>query len=54
MAGRARPTLRCLREDIRQAVPPAGTPLERTKASRCSCSAVGDVQAEVAEREPRR
>jgi len=28
MAGRARPTLRCLREDLRQAVPPADTPLD--------------------------
>jgi hypothetical protein len=27
MAGQARPTLRCLREDLRQAVPPADTPL---------------------------
>ena len=28
MAGRARPTLRCLREDLGQAVPPADTPLD--------------------------
>jgi hypothetical protein len=28
MAGRTRPTLRCLREDLRQAVPPADTPLD--------------------------
>jgi hypothetical protein len=28
VAGRARPTLRCLREDLGQAVPPADTPLD--------------------------
>jgi hypothetical protein len=28
MARRARPTLRCLREDLGQAVPPADTPLD--------------------------
>jgi hypothetical protein len=28
MAGRAKPTLRCLREDLGQAVPPADTPLD--------------------------
>jgi hypothetical protein len=28
MARRARPTLRCLREDLMQAVPPADTPLD--------------------------
>lgn len=28
MARRARPTLRCLREDLGQAIPPAGTPLD--------------------------
>jgi hypothetical protein len=28
MAGRARPTLRCLREDLQEPVPPADTPLE--------------------------
>ena len=27
MAGRVRPTLRCLREDLRQAIPRADTPL---------------------------
>jgi hypothetical protein len=29
MASRTRPTLRCLREDLGQAVPPAGTPLDQ-------------------------
>ena len=28
MTGRARPTLRCLREDLGRAVPPADTPLD--------------------------
>jgi hypothetical protein len=28
VARRARPTLRCLREDLMQAVPPADTPLD--------------------------
>lgn len=28
MAGRARPTLRCLREDLGQAIPPADTALD--------------------------